>query len=159
VDWESLSIGIIGSLIATYIFPSLRRVIDSLFSFLFNIFHRDSFNLSGTWEYTFREPSHNNPSVIAQEKEKVKVTQVGNIIWARGETENYKREFEYRLNINHNLIYGTYRKKGVKGATSGTGVIQLVVSANRDKLIGHGTWMDADSNKIESDSLEWVKIA
>ena len=140
-------------------FPGFRRIIDSSFSFVFNVLNPNSFNLSGTWEYEYHEPSQDDPKKKVTEKEKVKITQIGNVIWATGETQKYKRTFKYKLTVTHNLIMGTYKKIGEKGATSGTGVIQLIVGANRNKLVGHATWMDADSNQLESDALEWGKIA
>ena len=159
LDLISFIIGIASSLVATYIFTSVRRVIDGFLSFLFNLLNPNSFNLSGTWEGKFVEPSAEDPEMKVQEIEKVKIFQVGTIIWAKSETQSNKRIFKYRLSVNHDIVMGTYRKSGTRGVTSGTGVIQLVVNSERNKLEGHATWMDSHSNTLESDDILWKQIA
>ena len=159
IDLISFTIGILGSLVASYIFPGFRRAIDSGLSFLFNLINQNQFNLSGTWQGEYTEPSKGDPTKRVKEIEKVKINQIGNIIWATGETQNYKRKFKYKLSVIHDMIMGAYRKSGTKGATSGTGVIQLVVNADRNKLTGNATWMDTDSNALETDKILWHKIS
>jgi len=150
--------GILGGLIASYVFPTFREIVDSVLSFVSHGWDPNRCNLSATWEYEFSEPDPKNPGVTRKDRDKVKINHVGNFIWATGETQKDKRTFNYRLRVVQNLIFGTYKKVAKKGVTSGTGVVQLAVNPNCDRMVGYTTWMDSDSNQIESCEVEWNRL-
>ena len=143
---------------ASYIFPAFRTVVDTGISTITSLLSPNSFNLTGTWTYEFREPDPESPEQKRTDTEKVRIRQIGNFLWGVGETERFKRKFKYRLSLKHNVVSGTYKKDARKGVTSGSGVVQLVVNCDRNKMKGSTAWMDTDSSKTEADEVTWRLI-
>jgi hypothetical protein len=89
--------------------------------------------------------------------ERINVTQLGSSISGIGEIKGDNRTFIYSLTLAHNMIYGAYTKNGLKGNLTGHGMSQLIINAERTQMKGQSTWFDADTQKIESSEVIWIR--
>jgi len=152
-------LGVAGSLIANYMSPPFSRATGKLLGWAFHFLNPDRFDLTGTWQYDYKEPDPSNPSVHRDETECLKIRHLGSAISGEGETKSDKRKFLYDMRVKHNLVFGSYEKVGEKGNTTGNGLIQLIVSPDRLAMNGQATWFDRDTEKIESAVVSIKKIA
>ena len=152
-------VGVVASLSANYMSPPFSRFIDSVFGRLFHLLNPDRFDLTGTWSHQFKEPMPGNPTEWRDENEKVPLKHLGATVVGIRKTTVEPREFQYKLKVQHNLIFGSYVKVGEKGNITGSGMIQLIVSPDRLKMRGQATWFDRDTEQIESSQTEWTKIS
>lgn len=150
-------LGCIASLIANYLSPPIRRASESALSFVFHLFNKDRFDLTGKWNQTFSEPEPGNVTKWNEINEVAKLRHLGSRVTGRGETQTPHRIFRYDLIVQHNLVFGAYEKVGEKGNITGKGVIQLIVSPDRLQMEGQETWFDHDTNQIESSKCIWKK--
>lgn len=150
-------VGFILSLLANYLSPSFKRIVDNIFSWTFHLLDKDRFDLTGKWQQIFREPKSGNPIQCVETKEIVHLKHLGNKISGSGTTQDNHRQFLYDLTVQHNLVYGFYEKIGERGNITGKGVNQMIVSPDRLQMNGQATWFDHDTNKIESSEIIWKK--
>jgi hypothetical protein len=155
----SFALGVFGGLLANYISPPFGRWVQRLFSRLFHILNPDRFDLTGKWEQKFKEPTPEDTSIWRETRELVDLRHLGAVVSGSGETQDDKRRFRYDLNVQHNLVFGSYVKIGAKGNITGNGMIQLIVSPDRVGMKGQATWFDSDTSQIESSVAVWTKIA
>ncbi|MDT3678549.1 MAG: hypothetical protein ROZ64_06910 [Burkholderiaceae bacterium] len=153
------ALGVVASLVANYMSPPFARVSGNLLGWLFHFVNPDRFDLTGTWEYTFKEPDPIDPKSLREELECLRLRHLGSSVSGEGETKSEKRRFLYDLRIKHNLVFGSYEKVGEKGNTTGNGLIQLIVSPDRLAMDGQATWFDRDTLKIESAVVSIRKIS
>jgi hypothetical protein len=50
------------------------------------------------------------------------------------------------------------KKVDRQGVQLGSGMIQMIVDPNRNKMIGSVTWYDSDSKQIEHSKVEWTLL-
>lgn len=150
--------GVVSGLIANYLLPPFRRIVEAMFSQLFYVLNPDKYDLTGKWKQTFTEPSAHDPSQWEEVTEIAEFRHIGNKITGTGETQDDHRQFVYDCKIQHNLVFGTYVKKAQKGNITGNGMIQLIISPDRLKMDGQATWFDHDTNQIESSKCRWEKM-
>lgn len=151
--------GVFAGVLANYISPRFSKAMNAAFGWAFNFLNPDAFDLSGTWDQSFDEPSPEDPATRRTETERVVLTHIGSVVSGRGESRIEKRQFEYDLRVKHNLVFGSYVKVGEKGNITGHGMIQLIVSPDRLSMEGQGTWFDKDTESIESSPVAWDKVA
>ena len=151
--------GIIASLTASYLTPRFNRMIHAILSSVFHVLNPERFDLTGKWKQVFTEPGDKDPNAWCEETEVVELKHVGNYISGIGKTKILHRTFIYDLRVKHNMLFGSYIKKGEKGNLSGHGMAQMIVSADRLKMKGQATWFDHDTNQIESSACAWEKIS
>ena len=151
-------LGIVSGLVANYVSPSLNRLVDSSLGWLFHLLDPDRFDLTGTWEQTFAEPTE-DAAMWEEVKELVNFRHLGARVTGKGTTRDNGRIFSYDLRVQHNLVFGSYRKTGAKGNVAGNGVVQMIVSPDRLSMKGQATWFDHDTEKIESGECQWEKIS
>ena len=151
-------IGLLIGLIANYVFPSFRKLMDTLIAKIFHIIEPSKFDLTGKWEQQFSEPSPENSSQWAQTTEIIELKQLADSVSGTGTTQNDHRIFLYKCKIQHNMIFGSYTKKGEKGNICGNGMIQLIITPDRLGMKGQATWFDADTERIESSECAWKKL-
>jgi hypothetical protein len=151
--------GVASSLVASYFFPRFRRAADTFFSSLALWLNPQRFSLTGTWEQTFDEPLDKKGIKKVTETETIRITHGFSSITGVGRTQNRPRDFNYDLRVLHHLVDGSYSKVATQGNIAGTGTIQMTISDDRLRMIGHTTWLDRDTGKIESSQVEWKKIS
>lgn len=151
--------GLIIGLFANYISPPFNRLADKVFGWFFCFMDPDRFDLTGTWIQTFTECCEEDLTQWREVKEKIILCHLGNRVSGDGDTDTKPRHFTYSFHVAHNLLFGSYVKKGEKGNVSGSGMIQLIVSSDRIRMEGHATWFDKDTEKIESSPCTWEKIS
>lgn len=151
-------LGIIGSLITSYISPPFKRGVDSLLGRAFHFLNPDRFDLTGTWEQAFTEPATDGKT-WEEIKETVVLRHLAGTISGKGVTQDNGRLFLYDLKVQHNLVFGSYTKSGAKGNVTGNGVIQMIVSPDRLSMKGQATWFDNDTERIESSDCLWSKTS
>lgn len=152
-------LGVVGGLLTNYLSPPFSRGVTKVLSWMFHILDPNRFDLSGTWEHTFEEPDPGNPLNKRKETECLRLNHLGNVVSGTGETKLDKRYFTYELHVTHNLVYGSYTKKGEKGNIAGSGMVQLVVAPGRLVMTGQSTWFDRDTEKIESAPVRLLKVS
>lgn len=152
-------LGVVASLVANYMSPPFSRATGKLLSWLFHFLNPDRFDLTGTWEYTYKEPDPSDPNSLREERECLRLRHLGSAVSGEGETKSEKRKFLYDLRVKHNLVFGSYQKVGEKGNTTGNGLIQLIVSPDRVAMNGQATWFDRDTEKIESAVVSIQKVS
>lgn len=151
-------LGIVGGLITNYISPPFKRTVDSTLGRLFHLLNPDHFDLTGTWEQTFTEPAADG-TTWEEIKETVVLRHLGGTISGKGVTLDNGRIFLYDFRVQHNLVFGSYKKSGAKGNVTGNGVIQMIVSPDRLSMKGQTTWFDNDTERIESSECLWGKTS
>lgn len=154
----TLMIGAVIGLFVNYLSDTFSQCMDSIFEFLFHMFNPEKFDLTGKWEYKFSEPKANNPGEWVEESEKVILKHIGNKLTGTGRTTALVRVFNYVCSVRHNMVFGSYTKVSEKGNITGNGVIQLIVSPDRLSMKGQATWLDTDTNLVESSECIWKKI-
>jgi hypothetical protein len=152
------ALGCLGTLVADYLFPSFRRFVESVLSWLFHVFNSDRFDLTGKWRQKFREPTTEDLTKWEEIEELVEIKHFGNRVAGTGETQDNHRRFHYDCKVQQNLVFGAYVKQGARGNITGNGMIQLIVSPDRLRMQGQATWFDHDTNRIESSECTWEKI-
>lgn len=152
-------LGVIAGLLANYISPPFKRLTDKCFGAIFYLFNPDRFDLTGTWEQTFKELAPPELKQCREVKEKIRLNHIGNVITGSGETDIDTRKFRYQCQIRHNLFFGFYNKIGERGNISGSGMVQLIISPDRLSMEGQATWYDEDTKNIESSHSVWRKIS
>ena len=152
------AVGILTGFIANYITPRSTYFLDRFFGSIFNAINPDRYDLTGKWEQTFTEPEDANCVNWVTEQESDKLIHIGNRISGKGQTKILPRFFIYDLKVKHNMVFGSYIKKGEKGNITGVGMIQLIVSPDRLEMTGQATWFDSDTKQIESSKSNWKKI-
>lgn len=153
-------LGVVAGLIANYLSPPIRRMVERVLGWAFHFINPDRFDLTGTWRHTYSEPTPGTPQVRRSCEETVRVRHVGSIVGGTGEVTGDGRRFNYELRVRHNMVFGTYTKvTREKGNVTGNGLIQLLVSPDRLSMKGQATWFDRDSEKIESSYVEWTKTS
>jgi hypothetical protein len=158
-SWTAFVAGFLASLLANYLLLPFRRVTESMFGWLFHLLNPDRFDLTGKWLQKFSEPTEEDPSKWQETQETVRLRQLGNRISGRGETHDDHRQFQYDFRVQHNLVFGSYKKIGEKGNIAGNGVIQMIVSPDCLGMKGQTTWFDHDTNQIESSGCLWTKLS
>ncbi len=151
--------GVLASLIATYISPPFRRLIDCCFSRIFHLLDPNRYDLTGKWKHVYKEPSPEVPSLWIETEETVQLKHIGSVVTGKGKTTSIPRDFVYDCRTQHNLVFGSYTKQGERGNITGRGLVQVIVSPDRLKMEGQATWFDHDTEKIESSYSRWTKIA
>ncbi|MFH1460495.1 MAG: hypothetical protein ABIG64_09045 [Candidatus Omnitrophota bacterium] len=154
----NFALGLLLGLLTNYIFPPFRNFMDSTIATLFHLLNPNKFNLTGKWEHTFKEPSDLDPSKWNETLEIVQLKQFADTVKGTGETQDDHRIFTYTCKIEHDMVNGSYIKKGEQGNICGTGMIQLMVTPDRLSMKGQATWFDRDTQKIESSECIWKKI-
>src|SRR5574337_960822 len=152
-------LGIIAGFIANYITPGLTTFVNQKISTVFNLLNPDRYDLTGTWEQNFKEPDPAQSSTWISENETIRLKHLGNIITGTGQTKRLPRTFNYDLKAKHNMVFGSYVKKGERGNITGVGMMQLMVSPDRLEMKGQATWFDSDTKQIESSESNWKKIS
>lgn len=151
-------LGIFGGLIANFFSPGFSRWVLRVLSKLLFFADSSRYDLSGLWKYEYEEPSPGAPHVPRKIIERVDLRHLGMTVDGKGTTDVDPREFSYKLTVNNNLLYGKYTKKALRGSIVGTGMVQLVVSADRGSMTGQVTWFDGDTGKIESALVNWARM-
>lgn len=132
---------------------------DWVFGYLFHVLNPDRFDLTGTWEQTFKEPVPGDLLTQRPETERLKLRHLGSTVTGEGVIESDKRRFRYELRVSHSLVFGSYQKLGERGNITGRGMTQVIVSPDRLTMKGQSTWFDRDTEKIESSEVTWTKVA
>ncbi len=151
-------IGFCASLLANCLSPGFSRLASRMLSRIFHALDPNRFDLTGKWRQVFSEPNEESPPNRVEVSETVQVSHVGNCVTAEGQAENPHRVFRYELRVKHNLVFGSYEKKGERGNITGGGMMQLIVSPDRLQMTGQATWYDRDTNRIESSESRWIKV-
>ncbi|WP_243373210.1 hypothetical protein [Geotalea sp. SG265] len=163
MDYLSLSIGFVlgiaGGFIANYLTPRLTIFVNKMLSSVFHFLNPDRYDLTGKWEQIFKEPEDGGCTNWVIEQEITRLSHLGNIITGTGETKVTPRIFDYDLKAKHNMIFGSYKKRGEQGNITGVGMIQLIVSPDRLSMKGQATWFDHDTQRIESSESTWKKLS
>jgi hypothetical protein len=150
--------GFIVGFITNYLTPIFDKTMDSFFGALLHRLDKDRINLTGTWQQTYTEPPAGGGDVWITTTERIELKQGWKAVTGTGETTNHPRTFQYELTIKHDLVFGNYEKKGQQGNLTGTGMTQMIVSKDRKTMIGQATWLDSDTNQIESCKVSWVRL-
>jgi hypothetical protein len=150
-------LGVTSGLIANFFSPAFSRWARKVLSRVLFFADASRYDLSGVWRYTYQEPSPGVAHVPRTINERVKLKQLGIAVDGNGITDVDPREFAYTLTVDNHLVYGPYQKKALKGNIVGTGMIQLVVAADRKSMTGQVTWFDGDTSRIESAPVTWYR--
>lgn len=153
----AFALGFLASLLANYFLPPFRSAMDGGVAWLCHLLNPGRFDLTGKWRQTFREPTNSDPSQWEDIEETVTLRHLGNRVTGRGETQDNHRVFRYSCRVQHDLVFGTYVKKGERGNTTGSGMVQLVVTPDRLQMHGYATWFDHDTERIESSKVVWKR--
>lgn len=161
VNVLNLLIGAVIALTVNFFSPAFSRWVLSVFSRV--LLHLDPyrFDLSGTWQQTYQEPTPGDIGTLRTVVETVKLKQVGTTVAGDGETDIDRRTFRYSLRVNNNMVFGEYVKVGPSeqpGSITGTGMVQAIIDPGRKEMIGRATWFDNDTKGIESSGVSWKRI-
>ena len=150
-------LGVIASLFAGFLQPTLRKGMKSLYIQLHMWVNPSSVSITDHWESTFEEPEANGK--LIKTTETIDLKQSGLSI--KGESDiggPYPREFTYDAELYHDLVWGKYENKGAEsGATSGRGVFLLELSKDRKTMEGFCAWLDKDTKKVELSKYLWSR--
>ena len=151
-------LGVIGSLIASFIFVPLRAGLSEVWHTSRRILDTNVIDITDSWNAEFSEPDEaGNYDTV---KEVVKLKQYG--VTVKGTSSiggSLPRHFKYQLRLVHNLLIGHYRVSGAaRGAVSGSGVLLLSLSDDRRSLDGKCIWLDRDTKKIEVSDYSMKRI-
>jgi len=156
-DLTSFIIGVISSLIAGFLQPTIREAIISVFRLMAQKIWPDKIDLTGRWESQFSEPDENLQEIITTEH--IDLVHRGDKFTATVYMETpYRREFDYCGNVYNNILWGIYKdKKAQKGAIAGRGIFLLQIDDTRKRMDGVCAWIDKHSKKAEGSRYKWVK--
>lgn len=157
MDPLSIFIGFIVGLITNHLSPGFSRLVNGTLSWTAALMSPNGINTTGIWQQDFLEPDPSDPTQKRSCSERIDLKQIGTIISGDGIIKTDGRTFKYSLTIDHNMVFGRYKKDGRKGNIAGHGMIQLIINAERDQMKGQATWFDADTQKIEYSEVIWTR--
>lgn len=120
-----------------------------------SLFHGLLPNVSGTWKNHYQEPDEKG--LIVEASETIQFRQIGSYVWGKGHRDDEPNvQFQYRGKLIRGTLIGNHHVLGRK-APVGVGSFELKVCGSDDRMLGHCSWHDLDTDNIESSKMRMVR--